>query len=196
MRDDGQASAETYPAAPLRFDRGQVRTVVLALSAVFIVGSFAAQALVPDLVAPVRTVWLSVAVVWLVAIAVVQRRRNFGSMVGWLLVLLSLAAVAWNLGTGPQLWATTWAIPAICTAANLVLGILVWIVRLDPAEYLAKAVMVALIGLVPSLFVVFGWVTFAVPSLVCAGISLALIALMLALRPRQVGTALHRRLQV
>lgn len=189
-------SAEVYAAPPLRFHRRQLRTAVVLISLAMIVASFAAQALVPDLMAPVRTVWLSVAVIWLVALAVVQRRRHPGALVGWLVVALSLAVIVWNQFVGPELWATTWAVPAICTAANLSLGVLVWFIRLDTSELLAGAVLVLVVGLVPGLFVVFGWVTVVIPSLACVAISLALLAMLLVFRRRQLGTALHRRLQL
>lgn len=194
--DGGEVAPEALAAPPLRFNRTQLRRVLLLLSLLLIAGSFGAQALIPQLMAPVRTVWLSLAVLWLVAIAVVQRRRNVGGLVGWLLVLLSLAAFVWNQYDGPPFWATTWAIPAICTAANIALGVVVWIVRLDASEHLAKAVMVVLIGMVPGLFVIFGWVVNPVPSLACVGLSLVLLTLMLIFRPRQVGAALLRRLHL
>ncbi len=187
---------EAFPAAPLRFHRGQLRTVLLTVSVLAVIASFAAQALIPQLMAPVRTVWLAVATLWLVVLAAVQRRRNVGSLVAWLVVLLSLAAVGWNRFYGPPLWATTWAIPAICTFANLALAIVVRVVRLDPAEHIAKAALVLLFGLMPGLFVVFGWVSVALPSLVCVGLSLALLGLMAVFRPRLLREALHRRLQV
>ncbi|HZK06018.1 MAG TPA: DUF6320 domain-containing protein [Actinomycetaceae bacterium] len=189
-------TAEPLPAAPLRFIRTQLRTVLLVSSILFVLASFGAQALIPDLMAPLRTVWLSVAVLWLVVMAAVQRRRNMGSLVGWLVVLLSLSAAAWSWLAGPELWATTWAIPAICTAANLALGIVMWIMRLNPEEYISKAVLVAAFGMVPGLFVLFGWVTTPVPSLACVGLSVVLLILMVVFRPAQLGDALHRRLQI
>lgn len=189
-------SIEVFPAPPLRFNRKHLRTAVIVISLAMIVSSFAAQLLVPDLMAPVRTVWLSVAVLWLVALAVVQRRRNPGALVGWLVVTLSLAAIVWNLFQGPELWATTWAVPAICTAANLAVGVMVWFIHMDTSELLANAVIVLSVGLVPGLFVLLGWVTVVVPSLACVGISLALLAILLLFRRRQLGTALHRRLHL
>lgn len=187
---------ETYPAAPLRFDRRQLRRVLLVLSALAVAASFAAQLLVPDLMAPVRTVWLSVAALWLVVLAAAHRRRNFGGLVLWLVFLLSGAALAWEWVTEGPPWAMTWAVPAICTSANLALGVAGWIVRLDPLEHISKAALVLVFGMVPGLFVVFGWVSVIVPSLVCVGISVALLAAMLLFRRRVLLDALHRRLHV
>lgn len=51
------------------------------------------------------------------------------------------------------MWATTWAIPSICTFANLALVIVVRVVRMSPSEHIAKAALVMLFGLVPGLFV-------------------------------------------
>ena len=187
--------AEPYPAAPLRFDRRQLWALLVPLSVLAVIASFAAQALVPQLMAPVRTVWLSVAALWLVVLAAVHRRNNVSSLVVWLVLLLSLSAVAWDLVTGWSLWATTWAIPAICTSANLALGIVVRVVRMEPAEHIAKAALVMLFGLVPGAFVLLGWVTVPMPALVCVGFSALLMTLMGVFRHRQLGDALHRRFQ-
>ena len=88
--------------------------------------------------------WITRALVVLVA---AYRRHNVGSLVLWLVVLLSLAAVAWDLVTGWSMWATTWAIPSICTFANLALVIVVRVVRMEPSEHIAKAALVMLFGL-------------------------------------------------
>lgn len=186
---------EAYPAAPLRFDRRQLWAVLVALSVLAVIASFAAQALVPQLMAPIRTIWLSLAALWLVVLVAAHRRHHVSSLVVWLVLLLSLVAVAWDLVTGWSLWATTWAIPAICTFANLALGIVVRVVRMEPAEHITKAALVMLFGLVPGVFVLLGWVTEIMPSLVCVGFSALLLALMVVFRRRQLGDALHRRLQ-
>lgn len=170
--------------------------MLLVLSAVAVAASFAAQLLVPDLMAPVRTVWLSVATLWLVVLAAAHRRRNFGGLVLWLVVLLSGAALAWELVTEGPPWAVTWAIPAVCTSANLALGIAGWVVRLDPLEHISKAALVFLFGLVPGVFVLLGWVSVMTPSLVCVGISVALLAAMLVFRRRVLWAALQRRLHI
>ncbi|GAB3821499.1 DUF6320 domain-containing protein [Tessaracoccus terricola] len=190
------AAPETYPAPALRFDRRQLRRVLLALSAVAVAASFAAQLLVPDLMAPVRTVWLSVATLWLVVLAAAHRRRNFGGLVLWLVVLLSGSALAWELVTEGPPWAVTWAIPAVCTSANLALGIAGWVVRLDPLEHISKAALVFLFGLVPGVFVLLGWVSVMTPALVCVGISMGLLAAMLLFRRRVLWDALQRRLHI
>lgn len=187
---------ETYPAPPLRFDRRQLRRVLLVLSALAVAASFAAQLLVPDLMAPVRTVWLSVATLWLVVLAAAYRRRHFAGLVLWLVVLLSGATLAWDWVTEGPPWAMTWAVPAICTSANLALGLAGLVVRLDALEHISKAALVVLFGLVPGIFVIFGWVSIVTPALVCVGISILMLLAMLLFRRRVLWEALHRRLHV
>lgn len=194
--EDRGDAPETYPAPQLRFDRRQLRRVLLVLSALAVAASFGAQLVVPDLMAPVRTVWLSVATLWLVVLAVAHRRRHFAGLVLWLVVLLSGAALAWELVTEGPRWAVTWAVPAICTSANLALGVAGWVVRLDPLEHISKGVLVTLLGLVPGVFVLLGWVSVITPSLVCVGISAGMLAAILVLRRHVLWEALHRRLHV
>ena len=45
------------------------------------------------------------------------------------------------------------------------------------------------------LFVLLGWVTVTTPSWACVGLSALLLAATSVFRPRQLGDALHRRLQ-
>ena len=189
-------TSEPYPAVPLWFDRRRLQTVLMALSLLAVGGSFAAQLLLPEQMGPERTVWLALATLWLVVFAAAYRRRNIGSLVAWLVLLLSVAALAWDLVTGGLSWATTWAIPAICTSANVALGVVTWFVRTEPGEHIAKVALVLGFGLVPGLFVVFGWVTLAWPALVCVGLSLVLLTLLTIVRRRELGDSLHRRLQV
>ncbi|SDB82759.1 hypothetical protein GA0111570_10443 [Raineyella antarctica] len=192
---EAREAREAYPTAALRFDRRRVWAVLVPLSVAAVAGSFAAQALVPQLMAPVRTVWLSLATLWLVVLAAIHRRNNVSSLVVWLVVLLSLSAVLWERSTGGTSWATTWAIPAICTFANLALGIVVRVVRLELAEHIAKAALVMLFGLVPGVFVLLGWVSVVAPSLVCVWFSLLLLLVMALSRPGELRAALHRRFQ-
>lgn len=189
-------SMDPYPRAPLRFDRRQLRRALIVLSVIAVAASFGAQLLVPQLLAPIRTIWLALATLWLVVLATAYRRRNVGSLVAWLVLALSLVAVAWDSVTGVNGWATTWAIPAICTFANIALAVAVRIVRLAPSEYLAKAVLVLVFGLVPGVFVIFGWVTVVLPALVCVGLSVLLLATMVIFRRAPLATALYRRLQL
>lgn len=190
------ASTDPYPRAPLRFDRRQLRRALIVLSVIAVAASFGAQLLVPQLLAPIRTIWLALATLWLVVLATAYRRRNVGSLVAWLVLALSLVAVAWDSVTGVNGWATTWAIPAICTFANIALAVAVRIVRLAPSEYLAKAVLVLVFGLVPGVFVILGWVTVVLPALVCVGFSVLLLATMVIFRRAALATALYRRLQL
>lgn len=191
----GAASDEPHPTVPLRFDRRQLWAALVPLSVVAAAASFAAQAVVPGLVEPVRTVWLSLATLWLVVLVAVHRGRHASSLVLWLVVVLSVAAVAWDAVTGWDRWATTWAIPGICAFANVALALVVRLVRLEPEEHIAKAALVMLFGLVPGVFLVLGWVTWSVPALACVATSALLLAGMGLFRRRQLGAALHRRLQ-
>lgn len=189
------AAAEVYAPVPLRYDRRRLWAVFVPLSVAAVVASFAAQAVVPDLWAPVRTVWLSLATAWLVVLVSIHRRHNVGGLVVWLVVLLSLSAVLWEQATGRSSWATTWAIPGICTFANLALVVMALMVRHEPGEHIAKAALVMVLGLVPGLFVLLGWVSVATPALVCVGFSLLLLAVLAVFRRGELRDALQRRFQ-
>lgn len=189
---DAPPAPDPYPAAPLRFNRRQVQAVLLSLSGLGVLASFAMQTLQPDGLRPAGTVLLSLATLWVVVLAVLFRRHHVGWLVIQLVVLLSLIAALWDYAIGWSAWSTTWAIPGICTVAAIGLAVAVRLIRLEPVERMLHSLLVALFGLLPGLFVALGWVTTAWPSLVCAGVSLVLLTLIATFRRAELAEALHR----
>jgi Family of unknown function (DUF6320) len=183
---------DPYPAAPLRFDRRQIQATLISLSVLGVLASFGIQTLLPDGLRPAGTVWLSIATLWLVVLAVLYRRHHVGWLVIQLVVLLSLVAAGWDAAIGWSAWSVTWAIPAICAVATVGLGVAVRLIRLEPVEYVFHLLLVVLFGLVPGVFVLLGWVTVALPSLLCTGFSLTLLVLAVILRRADLTEALHR----
>lgn len=189
---EGGPTPDPYPAAPLRFDRRQIQAVLISLSVLGVLASFGLQSLLPTGLRPAGTVWLSIATLWLVVVAVLYRRHHVGWLVIQLVILLSLIAAGWDYAIGWSGWSTTWAIPGICTVANIALSVAVRLIRLEPVEYVFHVLLVVLFGLLPGLFVVLGWVTVALPSLICASVSLVLLALIAVFRHAALAESLQR----
>lgn len=128
--------------------------------------------------------------------AVVIRRRQVSKIVSWQVTILSLLLVAWDWILGWQGFSLNFAIPIILLAAQASLYILARALHLESGDYLVYLLLCALLGLVPLLFLIFGWVTVSLPSVICVGVSLLMIAGALIFQGRTIKHELSKRLHI
>lgn len=190
------AASDPYPTIPLRFDRRQLLRILTLVSLLAIAGSLLAQVVFPGRLEGLRLVWFGLISMWLVVLIVVRKRRNVAKGIAYLVVLGSLVLAYADFLSGWGAWSTTYAIPAVCTFAVIALLIAVRLVRLEPREYRVYSWLTLLFGLVPGLFIAFGWVTDLLPSLGSVLLSAAGLLLTLAFRGSEVRAELGKRLNV
>ncbi len=128
--------------------------------------------------------------------AVVIRRRQVSKIVSWQVTILSLLLVAWDWMLGWQGFSLNFAVPIILLAAQASLYILARALKLESGDYLVYLLLCALLGLVPLLFLIFGWVTVALPSVICVGVSLLMIAGALIFQGGTIKHELSKRLHI
>lgn len=185
--------AGPLPAVPLKFSRRRLLTVLTFASLGLVIASFAVQLLFGhDGVGVVRSVWLGVVAMWLVVLTAVRKRRNVAKSTVYLVIIVGLICVYWDFLTGWHGWALTYAVPIMSASAAVGLLITVRLMRMELGKYVVYSGVTALLGLLPILFVVFGWVTNPVPSLICIALSAIVLVLQL-IRIRSLGHELGKR---
>ncbi|KAB1644924.1 DUF6320 domain-containing protein [Gulosibacter chungangensis] len=189
----GTATTSPLPAVPLKFSRRRLLTVLAFSSLGLVVGSFAVQLFFGhDGVGVVRSIWLGVMAMWLVVLTAVRKRRNVAKSTVYLVLIVGLICVYWDYLTGWNAWSLTYAVPIMSASAVVGLLIAVRLMRMELGEYLVYSGVTALLGLLPILFLVFGWVTNPVPSIICVVLSAIILVLQLV-RIRSVGHELGKR---
>ncbi|SJM65082.1 DUF6320 domain-containing protein [Gulosibacter sp. 10] len=170
----GGSVPSPFPAVPLSFSRRRVLKVLFLSSLAVIVLSLAAQLLFSRDRADIgvfRSIWLGVSAMWLVVLMAARKRRNLAKGTAYLVVIVSLVCVYWDYLTGWHGWALTFAVPAICACSVVALLITVWVMRIETGEHIVYSGLTVLLGLVPILFLVLGWVDTAWPSVACVALS-------------------------
>lgn len=115
---------------------------------------------------------------WYVAAAVIcmwvclgnalLRRHNIPKNILWLVVWISLLAVAWDKFTGWFHWSVDYVIPALCVTAMVSVAIISRAMGRKLTEYMVYLIIDSLFGVVPLVFLLLGWVNVRWPSILCA----------------------------
>lgn len=117
---------------------------------------------------------------WICLYSVLRRRRNISKNIIWMVFWLSLLAILWDFFTGWRGWAFDYVIPCICVFAMISMAVIARALELMIDDYLIYIILDALFGIIPLLFLLFGWVRITYPSVLCVAIStLSLVALLL-----------------
>lgn len=187
----GSPTRDPFPAVPLRYSRRRLRRILFLVSLVVIGCSFGAQMLLDHGrtgIGLVRSIWLGQSALLLVTLMAVRARRNISKSTAWVVVLICGICVYWDYLVGWDGWSLTYAVPIVSACAILGLVITVPILRIEPGDHVLYSGLTVLLGLVPIVFAVLGWVVDPLPSLCCG----ALAAIVLVLQEHaRVSDALH-----
>lgn len=195
----GDATPSPLPAVPLEFSRRRVLKVLFLTSLAVILASFVAQLLfIRDHggIGALRSVWLGVAAMWLVVLMAVRKRRNVAKGTVYLVILVGLVCVYWDYLTGWHGWALTYAVPIVCASSIVALLITVAVMRTEVGEHIVYSGLTVVLGLAPIGFLVFGWVTTPLPSIICGALSIATLAILQLSRGAEVRHELAKRLHL
>lgn len=195
----GRPAPEPFPAVPLTFSRRRLFTVLLLSSLAMIVASFAVQLIFSrdsGGIGVLRSIWLGVCAMWLVALMAVRKRRNVAKGTVYVVILVGLVCTYWDYLTGWQGWALTYAIPIFCAGSIVAVLILVRLMRVEVGEYIPYCGLTVLLGLAPIVFLALGQVTNPLPSAICITLSVVISILLLLFRGAEVRHELAKRLRL
>ncbi|GAA4115967.1 DUF6320 domain-containing protein [Enteractinococcus coprophilus] len=183
----------------LSFSRRRIFRLLFFGSLAIILGSFAVQLFLgrgPAEFGAVRSVWLGVVTMWLVAVMAVRKRRNVAKSIVYLVLIVGLVCLYWDYLNGWQGWSLNYAIPIVCGSSILALLITVRSMRIEVGNYIVYSGITILLGLLPIVFLVFSWVTTTLPSAICVAVSVIALVVIQVYRGAEVRHELAKRLHV
>ena len=119
------------------------------------------------------------ACVWLAAVVGVVNRRDIMQNIAWQAVLIPILSIIWDKWTVWRGWSIDFVLPCVCLVALLCMLVLAVALKLPVHAYAGQFGLVGVLGIVPAVLVGFDKVRVVLPSLICAGLSVALLAAML-----------------
>ncbi|MGO2994086.1 MAG: DUF6320 domain-containing protein [Brachybacterium alimentarium] len=192
-QEPGERTPSPLPDVPLRFSRSRLLRALVLTSLALVLASFLVQLLISPGVSGLgvlRSVWLAVASLWLVALMAVRKRRNIAKSTVYFVVLAGLVCVYWDFLLGWSAWSLTYVVPILCASSLLAVMIVVRVMRIEVGEHIVYSGLIVILGLTPLVFLALGWVNTPLPSALCG----ALCVLALGLLQLSSGSAARHEL--
>ena len=195
----GERTPSPLPDVPLRFSRRRLLRALVLASLGVVLASFAVQLLitpgVPGL-GVLRSIWLAIAALWVVALMAVHKRRNIAKSTVYLVVIVSLVSVYWDYLLGWSAWSLTFVVPILCASSLLALILVVRLMRIDLGEHIIYSGLIVVLGLTPLVFLALGWVSVGLPSALCGALCVVALGLLQLARGAEVRHELAKRLHL
>lgn len=186
-KTDDRASAlnTPYPYVPIGSNFSLAK-FILGLGSILLLLLYASVSMFIPIQTPLSAVLLLIATVWLVTSGILRNRHN----PSWMILLQSMSLGAGIIGIdfllGFRAWSISWGLPAIFSGAILASEIVLLALPRAKNNGLYFHLLSILIGLIPILFLLFGWVHPIWPSIICVLIALQSLLFNTLFRRRQL----------
>lgn len=125
-----------------------------------------------------------------------KKRNNVYKFTLWQIINLSILAILWDYFTGWHVWSITYLIPILCIMGSINISILSIVMHDYFDEELFYFICIALIGLVPFIFVITNIVTNTIPSIICIFLNLICFFGLLIFKWKDVKEELIKRMHI
>ncbi len=164
------------------------------MTIIIIIVSFTIRAIFPtELNWPFLLV-LALGSLWLDMIFLVQKRFHLAKKILGQVMILSLLSLFWDFITGYRGWAITYVFPALCILALVLMYGIALIMKLSPGDYITYAVLSALFGIIPLLFIILGLADPTYPSIISIAVSTIFLAAIFILQGDSMQIEFKRKM--
>ena len=185
-----------FPDIPLRFQRNLAIRILTFISLTIVALSFLVDRIRPlKINLPVLAAFGAISM-WAIVASIISKRRNIAKSIVYQVAILSILAVFWDYYLGWIGWSLDYAIPILCMSAMTAMFIANRVVKLKAGDYLLYLLIGAVMGLIPFLFIVFGWVVHQIPSMLSIFLSLMMIAAIVIFQGKEILLELQKRMHI
>lgn len=198
LRGEGDSKDVVFPKlSPKEWKKRKL------LLRIFVFVSFAAVVvcLTVDALLPKSYRWpwyvaAAVLCMWFCLANALLRRHNIPKNILWMVLWISLIAVAWDLVTGWHHWSVDYVIPALCVTAMAAVAAVSRAMGRQLTEYMVYLIIDSLFGVVPLIFLLLGWVKVRYPSILCAAGSVLSLGALWAFQGAAMMEEVKKRLHL
>lgn len=186
----------TFPTVPSYLKSHTKLKVLIFVSIVMVVISFTIYFIFPvDINWPVLFL-LGLSSIWVDMIFLIQKRFHIPKKIVWQVAIISLLSIFWDWNTGWRGWSLNYVIPILCITAILLMYSIAIIMKLGNRDYITYALIAALFGIIPVLFLLFDWVTVDYPSIISIAVSTIFLSAIFILQGSSIRSEFGKRMHI
>ena len=133
---------------------------------------------------------------WTIVSVAYTKRRNILKNEMWQLLLVTVLSIIWDYLTGWRGWSLDFIFPFGALAVLSSMLVIAKVNRLEQEEYLFYLVQASVAGCIPALLVWLGLIHIVYPSVVCAGISILVLAALFIFQKKDTLAEFQKKLRM
>lgn len=187
---------EIFPEIPPTFESNLLIKIMLFISISTIVASFVIDTIFPSFINWPLLMVFGLISIWLGLFVIFQKRYNIHKKIIWQVVIISLLSLFWDWNTGWQGWSITYIMPTIFISAMVLMYVTGKIMKLSVRSYIIYALIDGFLGIVPALFILFGWVRIIYPSVISVGVSIIFLSAIFIFKGTEIKEELNKKMHI
>lgn len=191
-----EEAEEVFPKVPPTFESNLVLKIMLFISISTIVASFVIDMIFPSFINWPLLMVFGLLSIWLGLFVIFQKRYNVHKKIIWQVVIISLISLFWDWNIGWRGWSITYVLPTIFISAMVLMYVTGKIMKLSIRSYIIYALIDGVLGIVPALFILFGWVRVRYPSIISVGVSIIFLSAIFIFKGNEIREELNRKMHI
>lgn len=133
---------------------------------------------------------------WVSCYFVIRKRRNVAKGIVWILVIISVLSVLWDVFTGFHHWSVNYVLPILSNCSIIAIYLFARIKKLELADYLIYIILAGFFAVVALVLILTNVVTVIIPSVICVVSGLLLFSGLLFFDRKLLFNEIQRRLHL
>jgi hypothetical protein len=182
---------EIFPSIPPFYESHLAIRIMVFISIVSIVVSFAINIIFPSKVNWPLLFLFGIISVWLGLYAILQKRYHIPKKIVWQAVIISLLSVFWDWRMGWRGWSLNYVIPIACISATIIMYVTAKILNLSVRDYITYSLIDSIFGIIP-----LGWVDVIYPSIISIALSIISLSAILIFQGTDIKAEMDKRMHI
>lgn len=197
LSGNGDSGEEVFPHIPTIYQEFNIFIrIIVFISVTVIVMSFAVNLIFTRQSRWSLLVAAAVACMWISLFFIIRKKNNIPKTIVWQVCLLSIISYFWDLSTSWRGWSIDYVIPSICVVAMIVMAIGAKILKIGVRDLIIYILMDAIFGLIPIIFILFGWLNVMYPSVICVAVSALSLSALIIFEGDNMLAELNKRMHI
>jgi len=193
----GDSNEEVFPFIPTIYQEFNLFIRVLILiSIVVVVASFAVNIIFTKESRWSLPVAAGVMCMWVSLFFIIRKKNNIAKTIFWQVGVISILSLIWDKSMGFIGWSIDYVIPSVCVLAMIVMAIGAKILKISVRDLIIYLLIDAIFGLVPAIFIIFGWLNVIFPSVICVASSIISLSALILFEGDNMKNELKKRMHI